>query len=308
MNPWLRAGAVVVLVLGLPSACTPLPDHSPPQTTALPDPAKPFKAPHELTSIRFGLIPYLAKETIRRGHAPLAAHLTQTLGVPVELVLSSSYGDAVDRLVRGEFDLVELSPYAYAQAERRMKLRCLVQSIEHGSATTTGYIVVRDDSPIRTVEQLKGVQFGFVDPSSTAGYLYAAKALRDLGVDPRHDFATVDFLGNHEAVLLALFEGRIDAGATYQGAFQALWASRGIDPLSFRVIAKTLRMPNDLLCVRADSSLELSDAITRSLLALSGKTREGRAILGPLNSNGYQVADDSTYDGVRSVANEVGPP
>ena len=152
-----------------------------------------------------------------------------------------------------------------------MKLRCLAQSIFEGSATTTGYIVVRDDSTIRTVDQLKGSQFAFVDPSATAGYLYAAKSLRDNGLDPKRDFATVDFLGNHEAVLLAIFEGRVDAGAAYQGAFHALQASKGIDPLSFRVIAKTQRMPNDVLCVLASAPRELADAIARA--ECQGRTR-----------------------------------
>jgi len=257
--------------------------------------------------VRFGLIPYLGKETVRRAHLPLAERLSEDLHLPVELVLSDSYGDVVERLARGEIDLVELSPYTFAQAERRVKLRCLVQSIMNGSPTTTGYIVVRDDSPIVNVAQLKGVQFGFVDPVSTAGYLYAAKALRDNGIDPKRDFATADFLGNHEAVLLAIYEGRIDAGATYQGGFHALEHSRGIDPLSFRVIAKTPRMPNDLLCVRADLPASVGDAIIRSLFALNTKTRQGRAVLSPLNMNGYQLADDSAYDMVRRIAAEVGP-
>jgi phosphonate transport system substrate-binding protein len=298
---------MVALCVLLCVSCTPPPEHS--ATVARPsvDPT-PFVAPADLKKVRFGLIPYFAKESIRRGHTPLGEYLGKSLQVPVELAISDNYGDAIDRLARGEFDLVELSPYAYALAERRVKLRCLVQSILNGSATTTGYIVVRDDSPIRTVEQLKGTQFGFVDPSSTAGYLYAAKALRDVGVDPKRDFATVEFLGNHEAVLLAVYEGRIDAGATFQGAFHALAQSKGIDPLAFRVIAKTPRMPNDVLCVPAGGSPEFGEAIARALLGLSGKNREGRSVLGPLNINGYQAFDDSTYVGVRRIANEVGPP
>ncbi len=298
----------VTLALLVLAACSPLPEHSAP-VAAAPAPASAVYIPQlELKKLRFGLIPYLTKETIRRGHEPLAEYLGKSLSVPVELAIADSYGNAIDRLVKGDFDVVELSPYAFAQAERRVPLRCLAQSILNGSATTTGYIVVRDDSPIRGVEQLKGSQFAFVDPSSTAGYLYAAKALRDNGIDPRRDFATVEFLGNHEAVLLAIFQGRVDAGATYQGAFHALQASKGIDPLSFRVIAKTPRMPNDLICVPASAPKELGDALARALLSLSIRARDGRTVLGPLNINGYQAADDATYDGVRRIAAEIGPP
>ncbi len=290
------------------AACTPLAEHSVPTAPVPVAATGVYLPPPELKKLRFGLIPYLTKETIRRGHVPMGEYLSKSLNVPVDLVIADSYGDAINRLEKGEFDLVELSPYAFAQAERRVKLRCLAQSILNGSATTTGYIVVRDDSPIRTLGQLKGSQFAFVDPSSTAGYLYAAKSLRDNGIDPKRDFATVDFLGNHEAVLLAIFEGRVDAGATYQGAFHALQVSKGIDPLSFRVIGKTPRMPNDVLCVPASTPGQLGDAIARAVLSLSSRSRDGRAVLGPLNMNGYQAADDSTFDGVRRIAAEVGPP
>ena len=179
-----------------------------------------------------------------------------------------------------------------------------MQTIADGSATASGYIFVRDDSPRRTLEDLKGASFGFVDPMSTSGSLLAKKVLKDKGFDLEKDLAKMEYLGNHEAVLLAVMEGRVDAGATYQGSFGALRRSKGIDPLTFRVIAKTPRTPRDIICARADLPVEISDAITASLMPLSGRDRAGREILGPMNLNGFQPANDAAYDLVRSVAAE----
>ncbi len=265
-----------------------------------------FTPPPGFTKLRFGLVPFLSAETMVAAHQRLAARLSTTLGVPVEVTVGDSYGDSIDRLQRGEFDLVELSPLAYAEATSRMKLRCLLQTITDGSATASGYIFVRDDSPRRTVEDLKGASFGFVDPMSTSGSLMARKLLKDKGFDLSRDLGKTEYLGNHEAVLLAVMEGRVDAGATYQGSFSALRRSKGIDPLTFRVIAKTPRTPRDILCVRPDLPKEVSDAITASLMPLSARDRLGREILGPLNLNGFQPADDAAYDLVRSVAAELG--
>ncbi|MFO0596204.1 MAG: phosphate/phosphite/phosphonate ABC transporter substrate-binding protein [Myxococcaceae bacterium] len=266
-----------------------------------------FSPPAGFTKLRFGLVPFLSKETIANNHQRLADHLSKSLSVPVELVVSDSYGDAIARLERGEFDLVELSPLTYAQAVKKVQLKCLVQTIADGSATASGYIFVRDDSPRRTIEELKGASFGFVDPMSTSGYLLARKVLKDRGIDWQKDLSRTEFFGNHEAVLLAVLEGRVDAGATYQGSFGALRRSKGIDPLSFRVIAKTPRTPRDILCVRSDMSSEISDAIKASLLSLTGRDRLGREILGPLNLNGFHPADDHAYDQVRAIAAELEP-
>lgn len=296
--------AVLLLALMVVSCSDPAMVQTPPPRRLTAQPVV-FTAPAGFTKLRFGLVPYLSAQTMVGAHKRIAERLASTLGVPVELKVGDSYGDSIDRLVRGEFDLVELSPLAYAEATNRMKLHCLVQMIADGSATASGYIFVRDDSPRRTVEDLKGASFGFVDPMSTSGSLMAKKLLKDKGFDLTRDLGKTEYLGNHEAVLLAVMEGRVDAGATYQGSFAALRRSKGIDPLTFRVIAKTARTPRDILCVRPDLPKEISDAITASLMPLSARDRVGREILGPLNLNGFQPADDAAYELVRSVAAEL---
>ena len=298
----MRALAAVVALTLL--ACQEPPHRSPAPPKRAAAPALVFSPPAGFSTLRVGLVPYLAPETMRATHARLFEYLSKQLSVPVEIVVGDSYGDAVERLERGEFELVELSPYAYAQAAAKVKLRCLVQTIADGSASAAGYIFVRDDSPRRTLEDLKGAKVGFVDRSSTSGYLYPMKLLKDRGLSPT-SFGGVEFLGNHEAVLLAVLEGRVDVGATYQGAFAALRRSRGVDPLSFRVIAKTPRTPRDIYCVRPEVPNEVAEAITRSLLALSARDRVGREILNPLAVNGFQPADDRMYDEVRRVAAEL---
>jgi phosphate/phosphite/phosphonate ABC transporter binding protein len=292
-----------MLVVG----CAPSEDRSAPVTPRSRPSMPVFAAPVGFERVRFGLVPFLSSGTISAAHGQLAAYLSRALTVPVDVVVGDSYTDAIDRLARGEFELVELSPYAYALATQRVKLKCLVQSIADGSVTTSGYIFVREDSPRRTVADLKGATFAFVDPVSTSGYLFARKILKDNGIDYRKDLARTEFAGNHEAVLLAVMEGRVDAGATYQGAFAALKRSKGVDPLTFRIIAKSSRTPRDILCARADVPDAVVEAMTRALLALDGRSRAGREILGPLNLNGFQPADDSAYDEVRRVAAELGP-
>lgn len=280
------------------------PSFAPPPMRAAKKPLA-FTPPAGLQALRLGLVPYLERETMLRTHRPLAAYLGGQLHVPVELEVADSYGDALQRFRRGEYDVVELSPLSYARLNTARDVDCVAQSISDGSETGSGYIVVRDDSPVQSIADLKGKRLGLVDPMSTSGGLFPRKVFRDQGLDVRRDFASVEYLGNHEAVLLAVLDGGVDVGATYQGSFGALWRSRAINPLSFRVIAKTPRVPRDIYCVRPGLPKEVAEAFGEALLGISTRDREGRQVLSPLNLNGFVPPKDEAYDGVRSIAKEI---
>jgi phosphonate transport system substrate-binding protein len=302
----VRALAAAALVLL--GACAEEPTSHLPVPKVARDRPFEFTPPAGFTRLRIGLVPYANPEELKAAHAPLAQWLSENLKVPVELVMGDDYDDAAARLERGDVDLVEFSPYAYVRAEQRMKLRPMVTMISDGSETAAGYIFVKRDSPLRTIEDLKGGSFAFVDLASTSGYLYPMKVFKDRGLDPKTHFSRTEFLGNHEKVLMAVLEGRVDAGATYQGSLAALKRSKNIDPLNFRIIAKTPRTPRDLFCVRAEFPAAVSDALVELFLGLSSRENKGREILTPLNLNGFFLANDRLYDGVRAAAAAVAHP
>lgn len=303
----MSARACLLAVVVIFGACRDPEPMPPPPTRTIGAALPHFTPPAGFTKLRVGLVPFLSKDTIATANEKLAGYLSRVLQVPVELIVADNYGDAVDRFARGEFDLAVLSPLSYVEAARRMKMNCLVQTIADGSDSASGYIFVRDDSPRRTLEELKGASFGFVDPMSTSGSLLPKKLLRESGFDLNRDLARTEYLGDHEAVLMAVLEGRVEVGATYQGAFNALRRSRGVDPLSFRVVAKTPRTPRDIFCARTEVPKEVAEEITAALLDLSGRDRIGRDILGPLNLNGFTAADPSRYEPIRAAAEEFSP-
>ncbi len=264
-----------------------------------------FKLPPGIDKVRFGLVPHLSPDRMRTTRSALAAYLSRGLGVPVEIVVGADYDDVGERMARGEIDIAEFSPFAFGRARRKTKLKVLVSAIQSGSATSGGYIIVRDDSPRKTVEDLRGARFAFVDPASTSGFLYPMKLFKDRGIDPATFFASTTFMGSHDGVLLGILDGGVEAGATWQGAFSALKSEKGIDPLEFRVIAKMPRTPQDVLCVRESGPPELGEAITQLVLRLNMREKSTRDILSSMSINGYVPADASVYDQVERIALEL---
>ncbi|MBL8958094.1 MAG: PhnD/SsuA/transferrin family substrate-binding protein, partial [Myxococcaceae bacterium] len=156
--------------------------------------------------------------------------------------------------------------------------------------------------PRRTIDELRGASFGFVDPASTSGYLYPLKLFRDKGIDPHQYFSSTAFIGSHDGVLLSILDGGIEAGATWQGSFGALKSKSGVDPLSFRVIAKMPRTPQDVICVREDLPREVGDAVKDLLLQLSMRHKADRDILSAMSVNGYVEPDVEGYAQVERIA------
>jgi phosphonate transport system substrate-binding protein len=261
--------------------------------------------PPSVEKLRIGLVPITNPEALERNWSKLVGYLSARLKVPVELVMGADYDDAGKKLAANEVDLVAFSPYAYVRAGRHQKLTPLVTVVADGSQTAGSYILVRQDSKRQTFEDLKGASFGYVDKASTSGYLYPVKLMLDRGWDPKTAFSRTEFFGNHEAVLLAIHDGKVDAGATYFGAMKQLKEHRGIDPLSFRVVAKTERTPHDVIAMRADADERIGKAVIAALMRLSVRDEEGRELLTPLDMNGFYPAEEKLYDRVRAVSEEV---
>lgn len=296
----MRRLGVAALLLGLWACDKPV--APPPVREVEPAPEVRFVPPEGFTRLRIASTPYLDPQTLQASMQPLAAYLQKHLGVEVEIVAPESYAHVGELMRAGEVDLASFSPLSYVRARQKDPAMVpVVNFISDGSATSAGYVVVRADGPLRSLQDLKGKSFAFVDPSSTTGYLYPSVLLKMKGIDHQRDFSRTLFTGNHEASLMAVYDGAVDAAAIYQGALPALERSRGVDPLSFRIIAKTMRTPKDMFCARAGLPEAVVTQIRRAMLALTVRTEEGRRILGPLNVNGFIPADDALYDSVREV-------
>lgn len=64
----------------------------------------------------------------------------------------------------------------------------------------------------RSFEQLRGKRVAAVDRESLGGWIVAWRELAQEGIDPDRDFASLAFLGTHDAVVQAVLAGEYEAG------------------------------------------------------------------------------------------------
>ena len=154
----------------------------------------------------------------------LKGYLSRALGVEVAVELRENYEETLAGMERGEIDIARLGPYAFVLAQARFGARALANTVDivtSSDSPTIPYrsvIVTRADSGIKSLVELKGQTFGFVDRNSTTGYLVATFLLQQAGLDPAHDIQPV-FLLSHSAVIEAIERGEVAAGAVMQGQY-----------------------------------------------------------------------------------------
>ena len=133
--------------------------------------------------------------------------------VDIELRIYRTYDGGIDALVQGEVDFVRFGPASYITARGQNEaIRLLAMEHKHGKKRFPGAIVVRADSDIRSLEDLRGRSFAFGDANSTIGRYLSQALLVDGGIRAS-DLANHRFLGRHDLVAKAVEVGDVDAGA-----------------------------------------------------------------------------------------------
>jgi phosphonate transport system substrate-binding protein len=239
---------------------------------------------------------------MREHFIPIVDYMSRKFNIKVNLIVSENYQELEELVEKGVVDIASFSPLAYVIAkERNPGLNPIASQIGSGTTKYSAYLLVRNDSNIHSLQDLKGKKIAFVDESSTSGYLYPYVILLDYGIDPETFFGEIVFTKDHLKSLQMLYEGKADVAATFSGAIRAS-RLKGLSTGSFRILMKTGRIPYDALCLRTGIEHTVADAIKKMFLNLSTRTEEGRSVLSKeLEINGWIPADDARYDPVRDV-------
>jgi len=244
-----------------------------------------------------GLTPFTDPQKIRDKFGPLLAEVARRMGRKSRLFVSPDYESLGKMLATGIVDLGWFSPLAYVDAAEKYPLRPLAIPCVKGRPSYQGLVIANKQSGVGALEQLKGKRFAFVDPKSGSGYLYPRLLLQEKGYDPDRFFGEILFLGSHDKVIQAVFEGSVDGGATYTDAWDD--AGKTMDLRRLEILARTEDIPKDALAVPASVDAAFASALAETFLGMKAEGGESGAVMKKVSIDAFVKADDAQYNVLR---------
>lgn len=156
-----------------------------------------------------------------------------------------------------------------------------------------GIILVRKDSGIRHVSQLKGKAVSYPAPTALAATMLPQYYLQTHGLDVMHDIEN-RYVGSQESSIINVYLGNTAAGATWPPPWNALRKERPELDQELEVRWQTQSLPNNSLVVREDVPERLVQQVGDLLFNLH-KTESGRRMLKKMELSRYEPATNDTY-------------
>jgi phosphate/phosphite/phosphonate ABC transporter binding protein len=290
---WLIVGATALFLVALGVGVLLRYRHDPPRPQGPP--------------LRFGLPPSFTVSKALSELQPLFTYLEQQVGRRIRVVVDRDYDTLRRQLGQGKVELALLPHLQVVLAHYEPVQPQMVAVLSYKGRTTYRAVLVRrDNSPIRTPEDLRGKRFCWSDPGSASGYLVPRHFLRNQGLDPDQIFASVRFSGSHLAALTDVVEGHCDAAATNEGWLQ-LAPKKGLASSRLRVLADAGSIPLDVLCASPRLPPALLEGLRRALLEFRPARHAGREVLGPsFLADGFALPRLQDFETIEHAAREEG--
>jgi phosphonate transport system substrate-binding protein len=223
---------------------------------------------------------------------PLVQYLARQTGRPAELRLSPSLDEAVKSLAANQTDIAYLTPVAYLKARQESGARPLVKLLTRGQGSFNLMIVVRQDSPIKSVSQLAGKRFALGDKSA----LLQRAVVVGAGM-PLERLGEYQFLGHYDNIARAVSTGEFDAGILKDTTARE-WEKKDL-----RVLYTSAPLPPYVIAVRGNLDDSSVATLRQALLALRKNDASHQAILHALDPeyDGFAPTSDAEYDVVRDL-------
>ncbi|RMD85778.1 MAG: phosphate/phosphite/phosphonate ABC transporter substrate-binding protein [Candidatus Dadabacteria bacterium] len=251
-------------------------------------------------AIRFAVAPVLSPEKAFPSYRLLTQYLSHRLKTPVELVQRKTYLEVNEMLRRGAIQFALICTGAYVVGEHDFGLELVAVPRYQGKLTYQSLLVVRRDSSVQNVEDLRGRPIALSDPLSNSGYFYPIYLIRSLGEDPRTFFGRMFFTYSHDSSMLAVQEGIADAAAVDSLIFEYEIEKKPELRKAFRIIHRSPPYGINPVVAATNTPAPLVQRFRDALLSMSSDS-EGRRVLELLRLDEFTRPPPDLYDSARRM-------
>lgn len=263
----------------------------------------------QIHEVRMAVRSQAADPRMARRYAAFKAMFERATGLPVKLYQSSDYNGVIQAFASNQIDVADLPAESYANVDAQSgKLAAPILALREAEGAMGYYsaVIVKKDSPYKSIRDLKGHSLVYPDFNSTSGYLFPRAKLREQGFDPETFFSKTGISGGHLQSVMATENGQYDAAVVYMsggtpetgfatGAVARLAKNGLVKPDDFRVIWTAGPIPNGSIAVRTDRPQWLIDALRGAAAALPYDEPKTWDDVGQISGSTYAAVNRDFY-------------
>ncbi|OAI85952.1 phosphonate ABC transporter substrate-binding protein [Pseudomonas putida] len=249
--------------------------------------------------MRIGLIPSEDAQSMIESSQQVLDQLQAQLGMPVKPFVATDYNGVIEALRSRKLDVAYLGPFSYVLANQVAGAEAFAVAVTRktGKSAYHSLIISRADSPIKSLADLKGHTFAFVDPSSASGHLFPKAGLEQAGYTPESTFSRMIFSGSHDASILAVANRKVDAAAVADRILATALAQGSVKQGELKVVWTSPDIPESPMVWRKDLDPALKQKLAAALANVKDVPWGDQGML-----DGFQPTTDAAYDVVRDTA------
>ncbi|HFD32162.1 MAG TPA: phosphate/phosphite/phosphonate ABC transporter substrate-binding protein [Gammaproteobacteria bacterium] len=250
-----------------------------------------------------GIFPRRNKSVTRRLFNPLIRYLETKLNHRVILKTPATFSIFWEDVEDGKYDLVHFNQYHYIISKKNLGYTAILRNKEFGKDTLSSAIIVRKDSGINSVDDLKGKTIVFGGgPKAMQSYIYSRYLLKHSGLVAGNYIE--DFSINPPNALFALYYKKADAAGVGDTTIKLDMVSKQIDTNKLKVLLRGVELPHLPWAIKDDVPLKLRQLIQNTLASLH-KTSQGKEILKAAGLDQLIPSKDNDYDKHRKIVEDV---
>ena len=262
----------------------------------------------EENPIVWAFVPSGDTREIAAGGQAVADMIYDMTGLVVEASVATEYAGVIEALQSDppSAHMASLATFSYVVAADRGVAEAELVAVRYGRPFYDGQIVANADAGIESIADLEGKSFARPDPLSTSGWIIPSLSMRAAGVDPDTDLGQIVDAGGHTGVITAVYNGDVDAGASFVDARGNV--EEDFPDVNERVVVIEVSapIPNDGVQFHPSVSKDMRDEIIDALLAIA-ETEDGAEALEMAYSwQGIERHGDDFYDPFRQILQAAG--
>jgi len=238
----------------------------------------------KLSKFTVAYLPNESTEQNADARGGMAKDLSKALGVEVVEYQASDYNAVIEAMRTGKVHMAYFGPLSFCLAYDRAKAEPIGMKAKNGdkaNATYKSVLIVKGDSTIATINDIKGKTMAFVDPNSTSGNLVPSaeimKAFANdkLTIDDLHTngkfFKSVMFSGKHQAGLQAVIKGDVEVAPISDEILKSEIKNGNAKEGDVKIIYSSAPIPSEPMAIRGDLPQDLKDKVKKFMLSYANE-------------------------------------